>query len=406
MRRAVIVVSLFVGVVVLLVGASGAGSTRSVKAGWAIADLGVWSAEAINERGQTIGNGCAAECSGWAVLWQDGKMTALFAHPAGDSDDGSDAAALNDRGQVVGWVYTLSYSGSYSGIREEHAFLWRDGRTTYLTNLPGGRQSAAYGINELGQVVGWGETKTADLHAVLWQDGRIRDLGTLGGKWSTALAINERGQVVGWSETKTGERHAFLWEDGRMRDLGTLNGQRWRGSEARAINDRGQIVGISYSGTSESGTVHAFFWQNGKMRDLGRVPEDKSGVGSTIAINNGGQVIGNRLISRRSYIPRTRAFLWDSGRITYLTMPRGAISSQVRAVNERGQIVGGYSANEYTDHACLWEKGRMIDLGFLGQDDHRGTGAVALSINERGQIVGQSWHMMDFIHSALWTQRR
>jgi len=47
------------------------------------------------------------------------------------------------------------------------------------------------------------------------QDGiTITDLGTLGGNWSYAFGINDRGQVVGYGQTASGEIHAFMWENG------------------------------------------------------------------------------------------------------------------------------------------------------------------------------------------------
>ena len=82
----------------------------------------------------------------------------------------------------------------------------------------------------------------------------MRDLGTLGGEWSMAFAVNDRGQVVGKSMTKSGDIHAFLWQSGKMTDLGTLGGEE---SEAVAVNDRGQIVG---SADTKSSAYHAVLW--------------------------------------------------------------------------------------------------------------------------------------------------
>ena len=152
------------------------------------------------------------------------------------------------------------------------------------------------------------------MHAFLWQNGKMTDLGTLGGRSSNPRAINERGQVVGESFTASGTVHAFLWQTrkddrprharrgieqrgrdqrprpgrrversrrtarstpssgrrGKMTDLGTL-GPAYSDSGAVAINDRGQIIGDSYkplvTQTGQHG--HAFLWQNGTMNDLG-----------------------------------------------------------------------------------------------------------------------------------------
>ena len=83
----------------------------------------------------------------------------------------------------------------------------------------GGRWSRAAAVNDRGQVVGSSLTRSGEEHAFLWQDGVMTDLGTLRGKnyGTYAFAINDLGQVLGYSND-----HAFLWQDGVMTDLGPL----------------------------------------------------------------------------------------------------------------------------------------------------------------------------------------
>ena len=74
--------------------------------------------------------------------------------------------------------------------------------------------SQAYSINNRGQIAGMSNTLGGGTtHAIVWDNGMMIDLGTLGGEESFALGINARGQVAGWSMTDQGKIHACLWDN-------------------------------------------------------------------------------------------------------------------------------------------------------------------------------------------------
>jgi probable HAF family extracellular repeat protein len=131
-----------------------------------------------------------------------------------------------------------------------------------ITDLPPTFDPIA--ITNAGQVLGFVLVDGDTRHVFRWENGIMRDLGTLGGADISPRAINNAGQVVGDIAIEGGTtRHAFLWENGIMHDLGTLGGGN---SNATAINNAGQVVGAS---TTIEGHTHAFLWENGIMHDLG-----------------------------------------------------------------------------------------------------------------------------------------
>ena len=133
------------------------------------------------------------------------------------------------------------------------------------------------------------------VHAVLWQNGAVTDLGNLGGTTNNwADAINNQGQVVGWSNLPGDVTyHTFLWtEDEGMQDLGTLPGD--FASDGAGINSKGQVVGTSYDA---SGNPRAFLWQRGVMADLNTLIPASSPLflldGN--GINSRGEIVGDAL---------------------------------------------------------------------------------------------------------------
>jgi probable HAF family extracellular repeat protein len=92
----------------------------------------------------------------------------------------------------------------------------------------GGLSSAAFGINNLGQVVDDFalDANAQIVHAFVWQFGTgMKDLGVLpGGTFSNAVAINKNGVAVGaptfnGGTFSTGDRHAVVFQNGQVTDL-------------------------------------------------------------------------------------------------------------------------------------------------------------------------------------------
>ena len=199
-------------------------------------------------------------CRGFA--WRRGEMRQL---PTLGGNNGF-AAGANDNGKIVGWAETRKHDRTCTSpqVLGFEAVVYepfgRD-KIRELPPYPGDLDGAATEINDRGQIVGIsGKCDQAvgrftARHAVIWENGRVHRLGSLGGvAWNTPMAINNHGVVVGFADLP-GDRSgnpnpvAFIWtKSGGMQNLGTLPGD--TNSEALGINDAGQVVGESFGRTA------------------------------------------------------------------------------------------------------------------------------------------------------------
>ena len=171
--------------------------------GGAIERLGTdWGrAHAINNHGDIVGTAPVPGIARWRpVLWKDGAVTVL-------NNTGGEANDINGRGQIVGQAFNPSDS-------HREAFVWDNGVLTWLGTLPDGGVSAATSINDRGEIVGI-DTLPNAIHAVLWRNGQIIDLGLSGRtvpfeNISEAFGITNSGQVIG-RVGQGGNRNGVVW---------------------------------------------------------------------------------------------------------------------------------------------------------------------------------------------------
>ncbi len=241
-------------------------------------------------------------------FWFDGTKMNDLTTPSpevGFEGGTGEAFAINVHDDVVGVVFS---GKSGSPLVSGHAVLWPShdhpmvDLNTLLPPGSGWKLTAAYGINDVGHIVGKGE-HLGKTHAFLWlSPGDLKDLGTLpGGTLSVAFGLSSSDEVVGYSTSKKPGFHGFLWKDGVMKDIGTLPGYDY--NNAQAINEKGCVVGDAYNATLykpifEGGTYapdsHAVLYSDGVLIDLNTLITADSGWELKTAndINDKCQIVG------------------------------------------------------------------------------------------------------------------
>lgn len=164
----------------------------------------------INHFGQAVGLSRNAGGVSHATLWQNGTATDLGS--LGGETAFSEAFRINDRGQAVG------RSTVTAGVTGQNAVLWENGQIRNLGRLDGVNFGRANDINAFGTIVGTSsQSEGFSGRAVIWRPGETAptDLNSLlpaNSGWTLLTAaegINNAGQIVGFG-TRGGQTRAFV----------------------------------------------------------------------------------------------------------------------------------------------------------------------------------------------------
>jgi probable HAF family extracellular repeat protein len=247
----------------------------------------------------------------------------------------------------------------------------------------------------------------------------VTDLGSLGGGFTAAYGINDSGEVTGLSTGSDGQSHAFITGPNGAGMTAIDNSVTL--TKGLAINASGQVI-------FGDGTTFFLTGPNGiGVSTLGGADPNTLGFSGSFAygfgtVNASGQIAGTRdsqgniLSDGPTVNGANNSF--DVGSHAYVTGPNGVgiadlgtlggSNSFARGINDIGDVVGGSNLANTTwnnldapsaaRRATFWDGGSVFDLNaLLDPNDpfvlsvQSLTLDVAMGINDQGQIVADGF---------------
>ena len=268
------------------------------------------------------------------------------------------------------WTWNTDNPATYGNSNYTYATLDDPASTS-------GTGTHAFGVNDVGQVVGFYTTSgiTSGDHGFIYSNGTYVTLDDPFASAGThAESINALGQVVGEYYTGgiNGGPHGFLYSGGGYTTLDDPLGM--YGTIARGINNYGQIVGYYFD---KNGNPHGFLNNGGSYVTL----DDPLATFGTFAygINAGGKIVGYYVDNHN----KEHGFLYDAGTYTTLDDPLSTNGTRANGINDQDQITGSYNTN--VSHGFLYNNGNYtaLDNPLIPSG-----GTVPRGINNLGQIAG------------------
>lgn len=299
----------------------------------------------------------------------------------------AEAFGLNDDGQVVGYGYTVFKRGRKT-VATTHAFLFSGGALHDLGAPPGAGASYGYGINASGLMVAAvlaGRTERP--YAVRFRRGKVTWTalpGVGGTKAGVALGVNDSGTAAGWLNG----RGATMWrtQDNPVKAVSLRSSGN---AQATAIDSQVDVAGFDSIGSKQ-----ATFWPAGgsKMTLPGLGASGSQARGLAQTGSHDVIVVGSATTRQHAeratlwHLSRTGSH-WSASGAGNLGVLSASEDSRAYAANPAGWVVG-YSFSRTAFHAFLWKSGVLRALNDLIP---RGSGwdlTWATAVNAKGQIAG------------------
>lgn len=237
------------------------------------------------------------------------------------------AYGISNSGVVVGGA---DYSWGYNGPGPpEYGFLYQAGSTSTF-NGPWGGDTAAYGVNNAGQTIGYSNNwYSCECTAFVGSGGNYTPIGYAGAQNTVPTGINDLGTIVGFFVGGDGQTHGFVDQGGVYSQFDVPGAS---GTSLYGINDEGAMVG-QYDPAGGGGWV-SFVDENGVLTTL-------PGLSIANGINDEGVIVGSI-----GCCASQQAVVYENGVYTTLAMPGSAIRSGATGINDAGQIVGFYATSD------------------------------------------------------------
>jgi uncharacterized membrane protein len=241
--------------------------------------------------------------------------------------------------------------------------------------VPDTEQTAIYGINNNGAMVGYYTDEAGATHGLLLVDGAVTTFDHPHGTYGTlAVNMNSAGTIVGlYQIDKELDNRGFVYQNGQFTDIGPKGCIEQAGV---GINDSGQIVGWCNRG----GVLHGFLW-DGKKYTLLDYPE---ATGFTLAwgINNAGLITLTWIDSNGNYEGAT----YNSATQEYsapINVP-GAVWTLPTSINSAGDMVFTCYDSSGNSYGALLIAGEFHTFSDPNGPDF----TRAAGINDKNDIVG------------------
>lgn len=310
-----------------------------------------------------------------AMATASSKYTAINLDELGFGD--ISVAAINESGDFAG----------HTALQRQIA-IWGNGKETVIEDSRLD-QNSVVDFNNQSQILTFdylNQNKN-----IIYDNGSLVELQTLGGVVGAPWDINNNGQVAGHSSTDMGmgfyEIHATRWDNGNPVDLGTVKGNFT--STAHALNDNGDVVGFS--------GFNAVLWTDNKVISLDKI--EGTQAAQATGINNLGQIIGSSSLGIANHSVAT---FWDSGDATATAIGTlGGLDSYAMSINDIGLVVGSSSiiddGNQFT-RGFIWEDGHIVDINSFMDNQFINSNFIiseARQITNNGLILAAGYNTSD-----------